>query len=133
MTPDYADRSRVTGMHTVIALRKNGLKPAAVVVDLVHTIGKYDAEKFAFNESSGIVSVNIAAAESLNDIDFRPLVGLQVFVHDNTGNRARHRRVCALIANSEAEHLVMPVWDGVDVTVHQRWSGTPPRSESYSA
>lgn len=100
----------MTGMKTLIALRRNGVKPEAVMVDLAHAIAKYDAEAYAFAENSGIVSINIAHAESLNDIDFRPLVGLKVFAFDNTGNPLRYDRLCELLSEAGATlMLALPV------------------------
>jgi hypothetical protein len=123
----------MTGMQTLIALRKAGVRPNVVFVDLVKEIGKYDAEPYSLNEYTGIVSVNVADGESLNDLDFRPLVGLRVHASDNTENPARYRRLCSLIAKVNPEHLVMAVWRGEELTVHQRWAGAPDaRTESFS-
>lgn len=100
----------MTGMKTLVALRRNSVKPEAVMVDLVHNIAKYDAEAYAFAENSGILSINIAHRESLNDIDFRPLVGLKVFAFDNTGNPLRYQRLCDLIEKIDATlMLALPV------------------------
>jgi hypothetical protein len=121
----------MTGMQTVIALRQSGFKPTAVFVDLVELIGKYDAEIYAFDELRGNVRINIARAESLNDIDFRPLVGLRVHVSDCTNDVARHRKLASLIARANASHMVMPVWEGETLAVHQRFAGDPARTESF--
>ena len=118
----------MNGMAEVLALRRSGVKPAAVFVDLV-AMAKPD--RYAMSRS-GIVTVDIGRAESLADVDFRPLVGLQVFVSDIAGDIARHRRCAALIAAINPRHLVMPIWRGEKLTVHQRWAGTPVRTESYS-
>lgn len=122
----------MTGMKTLIELRKGGWKPAMVTVDLVNVIAKYDAERFSFAEHSGIVSINIAAADGLNDIDFRPLTGLNVLATDCAENHARFRRLCLLISRANPARFVMPVWEGETFTVHQRFAGNPPRTESFS-
>lgn len=96
----------MTGMKTLLALRQRKVKPTAVFVDLVHTIAKYDAEHYSFAEYSGIVSINIADSDSLNDIDFRPLVGLDVFVTDHTSNRARYMRLLDMAADAQTARTV---------------------------
>ena len=120
----------MTGMDTVVDLRRQRFKPAAVMVDLIARAAKKDPYSLS---PSGIVTVNIGADDSLADIDFRPLIGLMVFVSDHTGNTTRHRKVAALIADADAAHLVMPVWHGDAIAVHQRWAGEPPRTESFRA
>lgn len=111
----------MTGLKTVSALRRDGLKPAAVAVDLVETIGQFDHEDYALS-AAGIVNVHIARADSLADIDFRPLVGLTVIIH---GERKRQARVAKLIAAVEPALLVVPVEHDGGWTVHRRFSGAP--------
>lgn len=121
----------MTGMQTLVALRQQGMKPSAVFVDLVKTIGKYEAERFSFAEGSGVLSIHIAEADSLADIDFRPLVGLQVFVSEFADDKARHVAACKAIDKAGASHMVTPFWNGEDLTVHQRHAdGT---TERFSA
>ena len=118
----------MNGMDAVLALRRSGVKPAAVFVDLV---AKAKPDRYAMSRS-GIVTVDIGRADSIADADFRPLVGLRVFVSDMAGDMTRHRRCASMIAAINPKHLVMPIWIGEKLTVHQRWAGTPIRTESYS-
>ena len=120
----------MTGIEVILELRRSGVKPSAVMVDLVPRNAVRDAHAMS---SSGIVTVDIGTTDSLSDIDFRPLVGLRVFVADFASDPARHSRVCRLIAKVKAAHMVMPVWKGESLTVHQRWAGDPIRSESFAA
>lgn len=122
----------MTGMPTVVALRRDGLKPAAVIVDLVDQLGRLDSEQFALT-ASGMVSVTIPRADSLASLDFRPLVGLTVHLHDSTGDLKRHRKAAKLIAAVDPAHLVMPVWEGQELAIHQRWAGSPARTETFRA
>jgi hypothetical protein len=120
-----------TGMQTIIDLRREGSKPRAVFVDLVEFIGAYDAEEFCFDSASGIVHVCIGPDERVADIDFRPLIGLRVYVSDFTGDGARHRKASAMVAAVEPAHLLMPVQEPDRLTVHQRWAGAPVRTETF--
>ena len=116
----------MTGMDVVVELRRSGLKPRAVFVDLVANAPR---DPHALS-ASGIVNVNIARTDSLADIDFRPLVGLLVFVCDFDGTGTRHRTAATMLAAIEPRHLVMPIWHGETLVVHQRWAGTPARTET---
>ena len=119
------------GMQTVIELRRGRVKPSAVFVSLVERLGPLDTERYAMSPS-GIVEVSIERADSLAGIDFRPLTGLMVVLHDHTSDTARHRRVAAEIARIKPSHLVMPVWEGDTLAVHQRWQAEPTaRTETY--
>ena len=118
----------MTGMETVADLRRDGVKPAAVVIDVVTTIRAIDAEAYALSPS-GIVSVHIARADSLADIDFRPLHGLTVHIH---GERERQARVSKLVAAVEPARLVVPVENDDGWTVHIRIAGNPPTSEVFA-
>lgn len=120
----------MTGMRTLIALRKSGLKPSCVVLCLVKAIDPLEAEAYAFSETTGNLDINIAENESLNDIDFRPLVGLMVMAFNNAENAERYRRLCSLVAKVNPSHMVMSVQTGEQWTVHQRWAGEPIRVES---
>ncbi len=122
----------MTGLQTVVALRREGLKPSAVIVDLVEQLGKLDTETFALSPA-GFVSVTIPRADSLAGLDFRPLVGLTVHLHDSTGDSKRHRQAARLIAAVNPAHLVMPAWDSDALAIHQRWAGDPARTETIRA
>lgn len=119
----------MTGMETVIKLRRAGMKPKAVFVYLVPFAPRDD---YAL-EPTGIVTVNIARTDRLSDIDLRPLVGLVVHVHDSDDDRARHRALAAMVAEEEPALLVMPCLapDGA-VTLHKRYAGTPARTETVA-
>jgi len=117
----------MTGMDVVIALRRSGVKPSAVFIDLVKEAPR---DPYALGPT-GIVNINIARTDSLAEIDFRPLVGLRVHVIDHVDDRARHRKVAAMVAAVNPVHLTMPVWEGDTLAVHQRWAGEPARTETY--
>jgi len=119
----------VIGMKTLIGLRREGHQPGAVFVYLVPQLGPLDVERYALS-LQGNVDVSIPASEPLSGIDFRPLVGLQVHVTDVTGDRARHRKVAAMVAEVNPRLLVMPVADGDGFTVHIRRAGDPPTTET---
>jgi hypothetical protein len=91
------------GMDAVIAIRHRGVQPACVMVELVDTV---DAGQPSISHS-GIVTVQITLADSIGDLDLRPLVGLHVQVFDYTETPARHVRLCALIADIKPRILVM--------------------------
>jgi len=116
-------------MDVVIELRRSGVKPAAVFVDLVREAPR---DPYALGPT-GIVNVNIGRSDSLSEIDFRPLVGLRVHVIDNVGDLARHRKVAAMVASVDPAYLVMPVLDGASLVLHQRWAGNPARTETVRA
>ena len=120
----------MTGMKTVTALRRAGVKPKAVFVDLVERLGMHETEAYAL-APSGIVAVNIVRGNSLTDIDFRPLVGLRVFLNDYAGDAKRFRKVANLIAAVNPAHLIMAVQEGETLAVHQRWAGDPVRTETF--
>ncbi len=123
----------MTGMKTVIALRRKMVKPSAVFIDLVERISHLEAEFLSFNENTGIVHLTIAAEERLCDLDFRPLVGLTVHLHTDSATQARGRLLAAMVASVNPKHLVWSVPSGELTTVHQRFAGDPPRTESYTA
>ena len=111
----------MTGLQTVVNLRREGFKPSAVVIDLVETISPIDTEENSLS-ASGIVSVNIARTDSLSDIDFRPLHGLTVHLH---GERLRQARAAKLIAEVHPTRLVVPVERLDGWTVHIRHADKP--------
>ncbi len=120
----------MTGLRTISEMRRAGVKPKSVFVELVDRLGPYDAEQFSMSPS-GVVVVNITQSDSLTGIDFRPLVGLVVHLTDHAGDAKRFRCVANLIAAAEPAHLVMPVWEGDTLVVHQRWAGDPARTETF--
>lgn len=121
----------MTGLQTIADLRRAGVKPKSVFVHLVDALGAYDAELYAFDEFTGIVCVHVARSDSLAGLDFRPLTGLRVHLSDFTGDSARYRKAAKLIADAGPAHLVMVVWEGETLAVHQRRAGDPARTESF--
>ena len=111
----------MTNLETIVAVRSAGFKPKAVHVHLVETI---DRGMWPMN-ATGSVTCEVAASESLTELDLRPLRGLFVLTFDFADDRARHRRLAKLIAQQEPALLVMH--DGE--TVHRRW---PDRTESFA-
>lgn len=120
------------GLQTVAGLRREGVKPTAVFVYLVDRLGPLDAERFALS-SFGHVEVTIPRADSLAELDFRPLFGLTVHLANFCDDVKRHRHAARLIAAVNPAHLVMPVWEGECLAVHHRWAGDPARSETHRA
>lgn len=112
------------GMDTVIKLRRSRCKPAAVFVDLV---ANHDRDLYRVGPT-GIVCVEIAAGESIADIDFRPLIGLHVHLSDIAGNHERVRQVAKAIAAVRPSILVAPRSDG---GFHALQDGNPPLTETY--
>ncbi|MEI2676499.1 MAG: hypothetical protein V9G29_00740 [Burkholderiaceae bacterium] len=112
----------MTGLSELIALRRSGLKPAAVFIDIVSS----RAAIFAPIGDNGIAYLEIEASDCLASIDFRPLVGLNVAIFDNTGNDRRHRQVAALVRAVEPARLVVPIAAGGTWAVHCRHAGNPP-------
>ena len=115
----------MTGLDTVIELRKQGLKPEAVFIDLELTPSAFADPLSLF----GIVNVEILASDSLTAIDFRALVGLTVHVYDNAGDSNRQRKVASMVAAVEPSLLVVPMPGGGTWTVHRRFAGDPPTSD----
>lgn len=120
----------MTGLQTVVDLRRRRQKPGAVFVSLVEHLGPLDAERYALSDRFGNVEVNIAAADALSDIDLRPLHGLHVQLFDCAGDRTRFRRLAALIAEVEPALLVMAIADGDGHIVHIRRGRTAERAAS---
>lgn len=115
----------MTGLDTVLQLRRQGVKPQAVFIDLVRSRSAI-VEPLA---NSGIVNVEIVAGDSISGMDFRPLVGLPVHVYDNTDSPKRHRKVAAMVAAVAPSLLVVPVPEGPTWTVHRRFAdGTTDRT-----
>ena len=83
---------------------------------------------------SGILTCEITPRQSISDIDCRPLVGLVVHICDHTDDRPRHRALAALVAKAAPALLVMPILhaDG-SLTLHRRWGGANPHTETTRA
>ena len=117
----------MTHLDLIADIRRRGLKPDAVFVDLVSAI---DAGNDGLS-LTGHVVCEIAQHEALADIDFRPLRGLRVHLQDIAGDLERHRRAAALIAAVEPACLVMPIHDDEGMTLHRRFAGNPATSDTY--
>lgn len=107
-------------LDAVLSLRRQGLKPRSVHIGLVQGRSAVMPDLDDF----GTVHVDIAAHESLADIDFRPLTGLHVQIADFADDPARHRRAAKLIAEVEPALLVMPILSRGGLTLHRRWGKT---------
>lgn len=116
----------MNGMGIVIAMRREHVIPGCVFLELV----PQDWRNPYPVSAQGNVTVQIGPAESLTDLDLRPLVGLYVHVNDWAANPARHKRLAKLVAEVNPRLLVMPVDDEAGTTLHRRWAGTPPTTES---
>ena len=105
----------MSGLDIIATLRRKGAKPTHVMLDLVpgHPLP-------AWCTSTGAVHAEIGAAESLADIDFRPLVGLSVQIGDRSGNEARLRRVAKLAAEVNPHMLAVFIGRGESMTMHRR-------------
>lgn len=121
----------MTGLETVVKLRRQRIKPDAVYVDLVPcrsgTHGLAD---------SGIVTVEVFPDDSIGSIDFRPLVGLNVMVNDYTDSPQRFRKAAKAIAEANPSTLVVPSLKAGVWTIHRRFAGDPPttdRTECHEA
>lgn len=106
------------GMDAVIQTRAQRLKPASVHVYLV-----LEASRSVGYLGSGMFAVEIVPADRLSLIDFRPLVGLWVVVHDKAGDKERHREACRLIAQANPADLHMPFRTDDGWCVHTLSSG----------
>lgn len=95
------------GMDTLIALRKRRSKPKAVFVTLVPT----DYVHSDVLSHYGHLAIDIGPDESLTDLDFRPLVGLQVHVMDLTGSERRLMRLDQLVAEAKPQAMFTG-WEG---------------------
>ena len=110
-------------MDFLAKLRSSGVKPKFVMLDLAP--GK-PIHPWC---TDGAVHAEIGSAESLTDIDFRPLVGLRVHLGDRSGNEARLRKVSKLAAEVDPALLIVYVEQGGSFTMHRRWAdGTSDRS-----
>lgn len=118
----------MTNLDVIADVRKAGYKPRAVQIHLVETIDTGMLPMSGY----GSVTCELAAHESLADLDLRPLRGLFVLTFDFTGNRDRHRHFAKLVADTEPSILVM---HDTDISGHgmiyRRFAGDPPRTESF--
>lgn len=125
----------MTGLEAVVAMRRRRVKPGAVFVDLERAARPRGPSWWDDDElNPSLLHVAITPSDALADIDFRALTGLVVYVLDNTSSLRRYRKVAAMIAEVEPAHLVMPVWEGDTLVVHQRWAATdtaPARTATY--
>jgi hypothetical protein len=120
----------MTGLDTILEMRRRRKKPSAVMIDMVLRRTFHSDPLFRVSPT-GIVQVEIEEADSLTDIDFRCLTGLHVQLYDHlTGNAARHRRAAAMIAAVNPAILVVATATDTGWTVHTRRTGTPPTTES---
>lgn len=111
----------MTGLDTVVKLRRNGFKPDAVYVDLMPA--RSGSHGLA---DSGIVTVEILPDDSIASIDFRPLIGLNVMVNDYTDSPQRLRRASKAIAEANPSALIVPMPQSGSWTIHRRFAGDPP-------
>jgi hypothetical protein len=120
----------MTGLDTVAELRRAGKKPSAVMIDMVERHTEHSLPIYRVSPK-GMVQVEIAAADSLSDIDFRVLTGLRVQLYDHlTGNVARQRRAAKMIAAVNPALLFVAIADGDGWMTYTRRAGTPPTTES---
>lgn len=108
-------------MDLVLEMRRRGLRPKAVFIDLV------DKPSIAVDPLSrhGIVTLEILASEPISAFDFRPLTGLAVHVYDQVGDPYRQRKVASAVVEVEPSLLVVAMPEGATWTIHRRFSGNP--------
>ena len=100
-------------------LRSAGVKPSYVMLDLA------DKPIKPWCSQTGAVHAEIGSAERLTEIDFRPLVGLQVQLGDRSDNAARLRKVSKLVAAEKPAMLAV----FTPTAMHRLWAdGTSDRS-----
>jgi hypothetical protein len=118
----------MTGMDAVIELRREGVQPACVMVDIVRDLDRGQTLMRRY----GIVTVQIPATDSLADLDFRPLVGLYVQAFDLMNDPERHTAVAKAIVDVNPRLFVMHTQSDTYVA-HVREAGDPPVTRSYAA
>jgi hypothetical protein len=114
----------MTGLETVLKLRRQGFKPSAVYIDLVQ-----DRSRIPAFSDFGIVTVEVFPTDSINSIDFRPLVGLNVMLNDYTDSPKRLRSASKAIAEANPCTFVVPTLKSGVWTIHRRFAGDPPTIE----
>lgn len=92
------------GMDVITAIRKARRKPACVFVYLVDRVDSGQPEV----SFTGNVALEIAAGDSLTDIDFRPLHGLYVILCNVVGDERRYRRLREFVEAVKPSRLVVP-------------------------
>jgi hypothetical protein len=90
------------GLGDLVDIRAEGLKPRAVWVELVKAHGPWGSLS-----RQGNLTIEILPTDSLAELDFRPLVGLDVTVSDHADSPKRLKRIAALVGAIETKTLVM--------------------------
>lgn len=115
-------------LRAIAALRRGGKKPRLAMVFLV---AEASTDAPAIGPRGGI-SVDIPRSASVADLDFRPLAGLSVQLHDMVGDADRMRAVSkAIVAVNPALFVAFTERDG-KWTMHRRIAGDPPKHGSYA-
>lgn len=121
----------MTALAIVAALRRKGLKPPSVWVDLVPDGRRPMPQDVADPHFGGIVWLDIPRSIGIADLDFRPLVGLSVQLGDSAGDPIRLRAVAKAIAEVEPASLCVFVERDGATTMHRRTAGNPPTQGSF--
>lgn len=103
------------GLRDLVDIRKSGQKPNAVWVELVKSHEEWDSLS-----RHGNLTIQIVPTDHLADIDFRPLIGLDVTVTDLTNNPRRLMAVGAAVGAVQTRTLTLPVYDSQGLTLHIR-------------
>lgn len=90
------------GLRELVEIRSEGLRPRAVWVELVKAHGPWDSLS-----RHGDLTIEILPTDSLAELDFRPLVGLDVTVADHTDSPKRLKRIAAMVGAIKTNTLVM--------------------------
>lgn len=90
------------GLRDLAEIRAEGLRPRAVWVELIKAHGPWSVLS-----RQGNLTIEILPTDSLAELDFRPLVGLDVTVSDHTGNQTRLKRIAAMVGAIKTKTLVM--------------------------
>ena len=114
-------------LQAIANLRQRGRKPRCVMVDLVADGLKPTTPAIG---QRGIAWLDIPRSVGVADIDFRPLVGLQVHLGDSVGDPNRLRAMAKAIAEVEPSLLCVFTEHNGATTMHRRFAGDPPRQDS---
>jgi hypothetical protein len=121
-----------TAMDLIAQLRQRlRVKPRVVMVELVADGLRQMPQDVIDPHFGGIVWLDIPRSTPISEIDFRPLVGLNVHLSDSTSDPTRLRSAAKAIA--EVEPALMCVFvqrDGV-TTMHRRFAGSPPTQDAF--
>lgn len=92
------------GQATLIAMRRNGERPAVVFIDT--DAGPDALPRWAQwqNVDEALCNLDITPNEPLTRIDFRPLVGLRV--HVSGTNEKRVRTIAQLVKEAGADRVI---------------------------